>query len=100
MPNVTANLKGIDQDLSAVVYLSSSSTVLLLLPTSRIYTITTGHDLAFAAHPVGVDVLHSARAVGHQPSWGQRKPSLLTAAHAPAPLVSSAHVSVEVCAAC
>lgn len=68
MPNVTANLKGIDQDPSAVVYLSSSSTVLLLLPTTRIYTTTTGHDLAFAAHPVGVDVLHSAHAVGHQPS--------------------------------
>lgn len=59
MPNVTANLEIIDQDLSAIVYLSSSSTVLLLLPTTRICIITTGHDLAFAALPVGVDMLHS-----------------------------------------
>lgn len=68
MPNVPANLGVIDQDLSAVVYLSSSSTVLLLLPTTRIHIITTGHNLAFAALPVGVDVLHSAHAAGHQPS--------------------------------
>lgn len=59
MPNVTANLEVIDQNLSAVVYLSSSSTVLLLLPTARIRIITTGHNLAFAALPVGVDLLLS-----------------------------------------
>lgn len=59
MPNVTANLEVIDQNLSAIVYLSSSSTVLLLLPTSRICIITTGHNLAFVALPVGVDVSHS-----------------------------------------
>ena len=59
MPNITANLEVIDQNLSVVVYLSSNSTILLLLPTTRIHIITTGHDLGFVVLPVGVDVLHA-----------------------------------------
>lgn len=68
MPNVTANLEVIDQNLSVVVYLSSSSTVLLLLPSTRIRIITTGHDLAFAALPVGVDMLHSGSCCRRSPA--------------------------------
>lgn len=73
--NVTANLEVIDQNLSAVVYLSSSSTVLSLLPMTRMCIITTGHDLASVALPVGVDMFILVHAVeGHQPFTFLRSP--------------------------
>lgn len=59
MFNVTANSEVINQNLSTVVYLSSKSTILLLLPATRIYILTTGHDLVFVLLPVGVDTLHA-----------------------------------------
>lgn len=101
IPNITANLEVIDQNLSGVVYLSSNSTILLLLPTTRICTTTTGHDLVFVVLPVGVDTLHAGL-------WRRTSPALhvseVTGSRAyslrsmhQSSLMCSAHVSAEIC---